>query len=216
MSTVETSAVARLRTEQLVAVIRAGSAGHAARAGQALGEGGVRALEVAFTTPDAAQAIAELSRSSELFVGAGTVLSADQARAAIEAGAQFLVSPALIEEVLEVADEAGVLAMPGALTPTEVIAAAQRAEVVKLFPASLGGPGYLKALLAPLPDLKLLPTGGVDAGNVGDWLAAGAFALGAGADLCPPGRIAAEDFDHLTESARRYRAALQAATGERA
>jgi 2-dehydro-3-deoxyphosphogluconate aldolase/(4S)-4-hydroxy-2-oxoglutarate aldolase len=208
MSALAQSAVQRLRAEGLRAVIRAGTAEHAVHAGRALAAGGVRALEVAFTTPDAEQAIAALASSGDLFVGAGTVLTPAQAEAAIDAGAQFLVSPGFLEPVLDVAEKAGVLALPGALTPTEVLAAAARAEVVKLFPASLGGPAYLRALLAPLPEAKLVPTGGVSVTNLGDWLGAGAFALGAGADLCPPGAIAAEDFASLTESAQRYRTAL--------
>jgi 2-dehydro-3-deoxyphosphogluconate aldolase/(4S)-4-hydroxy-2-oxoglutarate aldolase len=216
MSALAQSAIQRLHGEGLLAVIRAGAARHAVEAGRALAAGGVRALEVAFTTPDAEQAIGALAASGDLFVGAGTVLSPAQAEAAIEAGAQFLVSPGFLEPVLDVAEAAGVLALPGALTPTEVLAAAARADVVKLFPASLGGPAYLRALLAPLPDVKLVPTGGVSATNVGDWLDAGAFALGAGADLCPPAAVAAEDFASLTESAQRYRAAVQRARGERA
>lgn len=210
MSATAQTTLARLHTERLVAVIRAGGAQQAIRAGRALAAGGVRALEVAFTTPDAASAIAELSGFEDLFVGAGTVLSADQAQAAVEAGAQFLISPALVEDVLEVGEETGVLTIPAALTPTEVVAASTRAEAVKLFPASLGGPAYLKALRGPLPDVKLIPTGGVDAGNVGEWLAAGAYALGAGGDLCPPARLAVGDFEALTERARHYRVAVDA------
>lgn len=208
MAVVADSVQQRLRDEQVLAVIRAGSAAEAVQAGRALAEGGVRALEVAFTTPDAAAAIGELAADPELFVGAGTVLSGAQAHAAIDAGAAFLVSPSLVPDALAVAREAGVLALPGALTPTEVVAAAEQAEVVKLFPASLGGVSYLKALLAPLPDLRIVPTGGVSAANASEWLAAGAFAVGAGGDLCPPGLIAEGRFDELTRRARGYREAL--------
>jgi 2-dehydro-3-deoxyphosphogluconate aldolase/(4S)-4-hydroxy-2-oxoglutarate aldolase len=214
MAVVADSVQQRLRDEQVLAVIRAGSAAEAVQAGRALAEGGVRALEVAFTTPDAAAAIGELAADPELFVGAGTVLSGAQAHAAIDAGAAFLVSPSLVPDALAVAREAGVLALPGALTPTEVVAAAEQAEVVKLFPASLGGVSYLKALLAPLPDLRIVPTGGVSAANASEWLAAGAFAVGAGGDLCPPGLIAEGRFDELTRRARGYREAL--GTGEEA
>jgi 2-dehydro-3-deoxyphosphogluconate aldolase/(4S)-4-hydroxy-2-oxoglutarate aldolase len=204
------SAHQRLHAEGLLAVIRADSATAAVRAGRALAAGGVRALEVAFTTPGAPAAIRELAADEELFVGAGTVLSAGQADDAIAAGAAFLVSPSLVDTVLDAGREAGVLALPGALTPTEVVAAAARADVVKLFPASLGGPGYLKALLAPLPELRIVPTGGVSAENVGAWLDAGAFALGAGGDLCPAAAIAAGDDEELTRRARGYRIALDA------
>jgi 2-dehydro-3-deoxyphosphogluconate aldolase/(4S)-4-hydroxy-2-oxoglutarate aldolase len=216
LTTITESARQRLHDEQLVAVVRADSPAVAVSAGQALADGGVRALEITFTTPDAEVAIAQLSRRDDLFVGAGTVIDADQASRAIEAGARFLVSPALVHEVLDVAADAGILAVPGALTPTEVLAARRHADVIKLFPSSLGGPSYLKALLAPFPDLRIIPTGGVDAGNLGQWLDAGAYALGAGGDLCPPKLLTAGDFAGLTASARRYRAALAAQAGSRA
>lgn len=216
MSAVAGDVQDRLAAEGVIAVIRAGGAREAVVAARALAAGGVRAVEIAFTTPGAPEAIAELSGEPELLVGAGTVRSAAHAADAIEAGARFLVSPALVEPALELAEQAGVLALPGALTPTEVLAAAERAPVVKLFPASIGGPAYLRALLAPAPELLLVPTGGVSAANAGEWLAAGAFALGAGSELCPSAAIAAGDTDALTASARRYRAALDAATVERA
>lgn len=216
MTTITESARQRLHDEQLVAVVRADSSDAAVSAGNALADGGVRALEITFTTPDADVAIVELTRREDVFVGAGTVLDADQASRAIEAGAKFLVSPGLVLEVLEAGAGAGVLAVPGALTPTELLAARRHAEVIKLFPSSLGGPSYLKALLAPFPDLRLIPTGGVNVGNLGRWLDAGAFALGAGGDLCPPKLIAAGDFEALTATARQYRTALEAYAGSHA
>lgn len=199
---------ARLQREQLLAVVRAPDASAAVKTARALAGGGVRAIEVTYTTPDASAAIAELAADPDLFVGAGTVRDARQARQAIEAGAAFLVSPSLAWPVVEAAAEASVLAIPGALTPTEVAAAAERVPVVKLFPSSVGGPSYLRALLAPYPELRLVPTGGVTADNLGDWRAAGAFALGAGGDLCPGALIAAGDFAGIAERARRYREAL--------
>jgi 2-dehydro-3-deoxyphosphogluconate aldolase/(4S)-4-hydroxy-2-oxoglutarate aldolase len=173
----------------------------------------VHGIEITFTTPGAPAAIAELAGDDELFVGAGTVLTADQAEAAIQAGARFIVSPSLALPVIDRGRAASVLTIPGAVTPTELVAASEHAEVIKLFPASLGGPSYMRAVLAPLPDLKLVPTGGVSADNVGDWYAAGAFALGAGSDLCPNALIAAGDFDGVTARARRYRDALDEAEG---
>ena len=216
MSALATSALDRVATEGVIAVIRAPDVDHAVHAGRALVAGGVRAIEVAFTTPGAPEAIAELAREPTAFVGAGTVLSAAHASAAIAAGARFLVSPGLVEATLELGDEAGVLVIPGALTPTEVLAAAGRATVVKLFPAGLGGPAYLRALLAPLPDLRLIPTGGVTAANVAEWRAAGAFALGAGADLCSPAAIAAADGAAIATAAARYRRAIDGAREARA
>jgi 2-dehydro-3-deoxyphosphogluconate aldolase/(4S)-4-hydroxy-2-oxoglutarate aldolase len=213
MPTVADTSAARLQAEQLLAVVRAPSADAAVRTAHALAAGGIRGIEITYTTPGAHVAIAELAGDDELFVGAGTVLSADQAEQAIQAGAEFLVSPGFSLPVIERGRAASVLTIPGAITPTELVAAAEHAEVVKLFPASLGGPGYMRAVLAPLPDLKLVPTGGVSAENLGDWYAAGAFALGAGGDLCSNTMIAGGDYDGVTANARRYRTALDELQG---
>ncbi|HEU4656340.1 MAG TPA: bifunctional 4-hydroxy-2-oxoglutarate aldolase/2-dehydro-3-deoxy-phosphogluconate aldolase [Capillimicrobium sp.] len=208
MSVTTQPTVERLRAEGLLAVLRAPSAAAAVRTAHALADGGIAAIEVTFTTPGAPEAIAELAQDPRLFVGAGTVRDARQAEAAIDAGAAYLVSPGLLWPVVDAGEQAGVLTLPGVLTPTEVAHAAERVDVLKLFPASVGGPAYLKALLAPFPDLRLVPTGGVNADNLGEWRAAGAFALGAGGDLCPSDLIAAGDFAAVTDRARRYRAAL--------
>ena len=195
----------------ILAVLRAGSAGQAVAAGQALAEGSVTAIEVAFTVPDAPLAMARLAADDSLLVGAGTVLTPDQATAAVHAGARFLVSPHLDDRVLDAADELGVPALPGVLTPTEVARATLRCSLVKLFPASMGGPELLTALRGPFPDLAVVPTGGVDSGNLGDWFAAGAIAVGAGADLCPRAAVEAGDAKALRGHAERYVAALAAA-----
>jgi 2-dehydro-3-deoxyphosphogluconate aldolase / (4S)-4-hydroxy-2-oxoglutarate aldolase len=195
----------------IIAVLRASSADRAVAAGQALAEGSVTAIEVTCTVPDAPLAVARLAADDSLLVGAGTVLTPDQATAAVHAGARFLVSPHLDERVLDAADELGVPALPGVLTPTEVARATLRCSVVKLFPASMGGPGLLAALRGPFPDLAAVPTGGVDSGNLGDWLAAGAIAVGAGSDLCPPAAVEAGDAKALRGHAERYVAALAAA-----
>jgi 2-dehydro-3-deoxyphosphogluconate aldolase/(4S)-4-hydroxy-2-oxoglutarate aldolase len=208
MPAIAQTTVERLQAEQLLAVVRAPSADAAVRTARALAAGGIRGIEITFTTPDAPAAIGALAGEDELFVGAGTVLTPDQAEASIQAGAQFIVSPGLSVPVIERGHAASVLTIPGAVTPTELMAAAEHARVIKLFPASLGGPSYMKAVLAPFPDLNLVPTGGVSADNLADWYAAGAFALGAGGDLCPNALIAASDFDGITAIARRYRAAL--------
>lgn len=195
----------------ILAVVRAGSADRAVAAGNALAESSVTAIEVTFTVPDAALAIARLAADDSLLVGAGTVLTPDQAAAAVQAGARFVVSPHLDDRVLDAAEELGVPALPGVFTPTEVARAMRRCSLVKLFPASLGGPALLSALRGPFPDLAAIPTGGVDSANLGDWLAAGAVAVGVGADLCPPGAVEAEDADALRSHAERYVAALTAA-----
>ena len=195
---------AELADRGILAVLRAGSAERAVAAARALAEGGVTAIEVTFSVPDAAAAIAELATDESLLIGAGTVLRADQVDAVIGAGARFVVSPNFDEQVLDAAAGHGVPALPGVLTPTEVARAAPRCSLVKLFPASLGGPAFLAALREPFPELGFVPTGGVTAVGVGDWLRAGAVAVGAGGDLCPREAIDAGDVDLLRARARRY------------
>lgn len=214
MSAATATAVEQLAAAGVVAVLRAPSADGAVEASLALARGGVRAVEITFSTPDAVSAIERLvAHDEELLVGAGTVTTLDQLHSVADAGAAFAVSPHTDPALADAARERGLLYLPGALTPTEVVRAAQLGEVVKLFPASLGGPAYLKALLAPFPELRIVPTGGVDAGNVGDWLRAGAMAVGAGGELCPAKLIADGDFDTITERARGFAAALDAYRG---
>jgi 2-dehydro-3-deoxyphosphogluconate aldolase/(4S)-4-hydroxy-2-oxoglutarate aldolase len=198
-----------IRTElgrrRIIAVIRAPDAGSAVAAGEALARGGVTALEVAFTTPNAPDAIARLARQSErLIVGAGTVTTTAQAHEALDNGAAFLMSPHLATDVLDVGDERNALAIPGAFTATEVAAGAARSPLVKLFPGSVGGPGLLSALRGPFPDLALIPTGGITLENIGDWLAAGAYAVGAGEDLCPAHQLTEGDFTAIEHRAMSY------------
>jgi 2-dehydro-3-deoxyphosphogluconate aldolase / (4S)-4-hydroxy-2-oxoglutarate aldolase len=197
-----------LRHRRVVAVLRADSAAAAAAAGRALAAGGVSALEVAFTTPDAPAAVRSLARDPDLLVGAGTVLSADQARAAVAAGAAYLVAPNFDPAVADAADALAVPLLAGVLTPTEVARAAGRCPLLKLFPASLGGPAYLRALRGPFPNLAFVPTGGVTAENATEWLAAGALAVGAGGDLCPADAIDAGDAGELSRRAAAYAAAV--------
>ena len=204
---------AQLAERGILAVLRAGSAKRAVAAARALAEGGVTAIEVTFSVPDAPAAIAELAADEALLVGAGTVLSADQVEAAIGAGARFVVSPNLDEQVLDAAESGGVAALPGVLTPTEVARAARRCSLMKLFPASLGGPALLAALREPFPDLAFVPTGGIGVGEIGDWLRAGAVAVGAGGDLCPHEAIEAGDTGLLRARARRYADAFAEVAG---
>jgi 2-dehydro-3-deoxyphosphogluconate aldolase / (4S)-4-hydroxy-2-oxoglutarate aldolase len=201
---------AELAARGVVAVLRAGSAERAVVAARALAEGGITAIEVTFSVPDAPTAIAQLAADEALMVGAGTVLTADQAGASVRAGARFVVSPNLDEQVLDAAQELGVPALPGVLTPTEVASAARRCSLVKLFPASLGGPALLAALREPFPQLAFVPTGGVTASGIAGWFGAGAIAVGAGGDLCPRDAIEAGDTELLRARAKRYSAALAA------
>jgi 2-dehydro-3-deoxyphosphogluconate aldolase/(4S)-4-hydroxy-2-oxoglutarate aldolase len=203
------SVLAEIGRRRIVAVVRAESASEAVAAVRALGRGGISAVEIAFTTPAATEAISELVDDGDILVGAGTVENAEVAAAACDAGAQYLVSPFLCSEVVELADERGVLAIPGVLTPTEIAAAASRASLLKLFPASIGGPAMLRTLRGPFPALRFMPTGGVNLSNLRDWFGAGAFAVGAGTDLCPSEAVSEGDFALLEHRARCYSAELR-------
>lgn len=214
----ESAVLDRLRDVGILAVLRAPTPDAAVAAVDALVAGGVRGIEVTYSTPGAAEAIAEIRRrhAEEVYLGAGTVLTAAQAAEAVSAGARFLVSPGTDEQVA-----AAMLATPaavftGALTPTEVMTAVGLGvHAVKIFPASLGGPAYLRALRGPFPDAAFLPTGGVDPGNLSDWFTAGAVAVGAGSELCPPAALRAGDWAQITDAARGFRAALAAVRGRR-
>lgn len=197
-----------LRERGIVAVMRAPAPEQVATAARALADGGVTAIEVTYTVPDAAAAIAALAGDERLLVGAGTIETEAQAREAVAAGARYLVSPHICDAAIEVAAEAGIPAIPGVFTPTEVAAAARRCELLKLFPASLGGIALLKALRAPFPELAFMPSGGVTAENLGAWFAAGAVAVGAGGDLAPPSAVASGDAAELTRRARQWSDAL--------
>jgi 2-dehydro-3-deoxyphosphogluconate aldolase/(4S)-4-hydroxy-2-oxoglutarate aldolase len=198
-----TEALERLAAARFVPVIRASEAGKAVAAGRALARGGCRALEVTFTTPGAAEAIAHLAADG-LVVGAGTVLDAQTARAAWQAGAAFIVAPCAIPQ------HADRLVIPGALTPTEVLAAHQAgARVVKIFPVeSMGGPRYLKLLRDPLPFLSFFPTGGVTLEDAPAYLANGAVAVGVGTALAPAHAIEAGEHEVLEALAARWAATL--------
>jgi 2-dehydro-3-deoxyphosphogluconate aldolase/(4S)-4-hydroxy-2-oxoglutarate aldolase len=171
----------------IVPVVRASSSQHALDAVEAIEAGGIPIVEITMTVPNAISTIRQVVAScgDRVLVGAGTICNANQARESIDAGARFLVSPGLAVAVLEVARTLGVPAIPGALTPTEIMAAAEAgAQAIKIFPCgSVGGAKYIKALRGPFPDLNFIPTGGVNPGNIGEFFAAGAFAVGMGSDL---------------------------------
>jgi 2-dehydro-3-deoxyphosphogluconate aldolase/(4S)-4-hydroxy-2-oxoglutarate aldolase len=188
-------------------VLRAPSADAGVRATDALVAGGVTGIEITYSTPDAAAVIREVRRrhGDWVHLGAGTVLEPRQAREAVESGAEFLVSPGTDAEVAGAMLGTGVTVLSGALTPSEVMTALRLGvHVVKLFPASLGGPAYLKALRGPFPQADFVPTGGVTAANLGEWLAAGAVAVGAGGELCSAAAMANGDWDAITASARKF------------
>jgi len=193
-----------LEESRAFAVIRTGTAAAAEAAGLACLRGGLRFLEITLTVPDALRAVAALRRAPGAVVGVGSVTSRDQVRAAAEAGAQFSVSPHLDADLVAEARSLGLMASAGGVTPTEMMAAHRAgAEVIKIFPGSAFGPGYLKAIREPLPFLRLMPTGGVDEENLTAWLDAGACAVGLGGSLLPKDAVAAGNWSAVEARARR-------------
>jgi 2-dehydro-3-deoxyphosphogluconate aldolase / (4S)-4-hydroxy-2-oxoglutarate aldolase len=196
-----------LREIGLVPVLRAESIDQAMALATAIADGGITALEVTMTVPRALDVIRRLAiERPDLLIGAGTVLDPETARLCILEGAHFIVSPALNLKTIEMCHRYAIAALPGALTPTEVVNAWQAgADVVKVFPAgAMGGAKYLASLKAPLPQIEMIPTGGVCLANAAEFLAAGAFALGVGADLVDAKAIAAGNPRIVTENARKY------------
>jgi len=201
------SQLARVLDAGIVAVIRAPDGRLLADVAEALLAGGVEVMEVTFTVPKAhhvLEAVADRLAGRGL-LGAGTVLDPETARIAIQSGAEFLVSPAVNLDVIRMCQRYDKLALPGALTPTEVLAAWEAgADIVKIFPSDLTGPSYLKALHGPLPQVRLMPTGGVNLDTAAYFLRAGACALGIGGSLVEAKAVAAADFERITSLARQY------------
>jgi 2-dehydro-3-deoxyphosphogluconate aldolase / (4S)-4-hydroxy-2-oxoglutarate aldolase len=198
----------------VVAVIRLKDPAKLRATVDAMSEGGVRALEVTMTVPRAVEMIRELAPSlpEGFLLGAGTVTDAETARHVIDAGASFVVSPILRPDVIAVCHEHDVPAMPGCFSPTEIFTAHQcGADVVKIFPATALGPQFIRDVRAPLPHIKVMPTGGVTLDNAGDWIRAGAVAVGVGSALVDAKAIEAGRFDVITENARRVVASVAAA-----
>ena len=210
--------IAALEACGVVAVIRLKDAGALRAVVDALAEGGVRALEVTMTVPRALELIAEIAPTlpPDVVLGAGTVLDAETAQAAIEAGARYIVSPVFREEVLRTCHRFDVAAMPGCFTPTEILTAWEAgADIVKVFPATALGPGYFRDLRGPFPQLRLMPTGGVSLANAGEWIRAGAAAIGVGTALVDAEAVTARRFGEITERARQFVAAVAAARSAR-
>jgi len=205
--------MARIREWKLVAVVRS-TAEQVAPVVDALLEGGVRAIEITFSVPRAPEMIAMVKSrfGDRVLLGAGTVLDTEKAADAIAAGARYIVAPNTNFDVVRLCNERDIAVMPGAFTPTEVAAAWQGgADCVKLFPAESLGIPYLKALRAPMPDVPLMPTGGVDVDNAADWLRAGAVALGVGSKLVRKDALASGDYGLITETGRKFMAAIREA-----
>lgn len=194
-----------------VGIVRADTPEAALQIAEACIAGGVTALEVAFTTPDTLGVLRALRErhGDGVLLGAGTVLDAETARAAILAGAQFIISPGVNVDTITLCQRYQVLAMPGAMTPTEIVTALQAgADIVKVFPAEMFGPAYIKALRAPLPQAPLMPTGGVTVENLAEWFASGAVAVGIGSSLSGPG--AKGDYAAVTARAQAFVAQMAA------
>ncbi len=200
-------AVARMTAAGLVAVVRAHDPDGLVEVVSALADGGVTVAEVTFTVPDAPAVIREAKHrlGSRVLLGAGTVLDPETARVAILAGAEFVVSPVVNLDVIRLCKRYSVPVLPGAYTPTEILTAWEAgADIVKVFPADGLGPAYFKALRAPLPQVKLMPTGGVDLTTVSAFLRAGAACLGVGSQLVEPAAVAARNFERLTSLAIQF------------
>jgi 2-dehydro-3-deoxyphosphogluconate aldolase / (4S)-4-hydroxy-2-oxoglutarate aldolase len=204
--------LSRIHEVGVVPVVRAASADEAFLVIDAIKAGGLSVLEITMTVPNAIHVIEKIANrfGSEVLVGAGTVLDPETARACILAGAQFVVSPALNLATIEQCLRDSVAVFPGALTPTEVVTAWQAgADAVKIFPCgAVGGAKYLASLKAPLPQIKMIPTGGVSLNTAADFIAAGAYAIGVGADLVNTKAIRSGNPEKVTEAARAYIAAV--------
>lgn len=198
----------------VVAIVRFDRSEELVEAARAIKAGGVDVIEFTMTTPNALNIIAASAEEfgEEVLLGAGTVLDPETARAAILSGARYIISPTLNPQVIELCHRYGVIAVPGAFTPTEILTAWELgADMVKVFPAAAMGPGYIKDILSPLPQVRLLPVGGVSVSNVAEFIKAGATAVAAGSSLVDKRAVAEGDFARLTEIAREFVTAIRKA-----
>ena len=200
-----------------VAVVRLTDPTKLIKVAEAIYAGGVSAIEITMTVPNAIKMIEEASKQigSYMQIGVGSVLDSDTAQKAIDAGAKYVVSPIFKKEIIETAHKNNIPAMPGAFTPTEIQTAYEAgADIVKVFPADVVGMAFFKGVLAPMPHLKLMPTGGVSLTNAGDWLKAGACAVGVGTALLDKKAIASEDYKTLTANAKILMESINKAKAE--
>jgi 2-dehydro-3-deoxyphosphogluconate aldolase/(4S)-4-hydroxy-2-oxoglutarate aldolase len=208
----------RMVSEGLIPVIRVSSAQEAIDVADAIKEGGVTLIEITMSVPGAIDTIKELTQKyrDEIIMGAGTILDPETGRAALLAGAQFIVSPTLNLDLIQLAHRYSAVVIPGAMTPTEILTAWNAgADMVKVFPAAqLGGPEYIKALRGPFPQILLVPTGGVNLQNAGAFIKAGATALGVGGELVDKKAVKENKFHIITENTRAFLKAIQDARGQ--
>jgi len=207
----------RMVTEGLIPVIRVFSAQEAMEVSDAIKEGGLTLIEITMSVPGALDTIKELTRKykDEIIMGAGTVLDPETGRAALLAGAQFIVTPTLNLDLIQLAHRYGVVIVPGTATPTEILTAWNAgADMVKVFPAAqLGGPEYIKAIRGPLPQILLVPTGGVNLQNAGAFIKAGATALGVGGELVDKKAVKEKKFNVITDNTRAFLRVIKEARG---
>lgn len=202
----------KVKTLGLLAVIRGPSPELTVQMVEALVDGGVKGIEITYSTPNAEEVVKTLARKfgDSIVLGMGTLTKPEQAESAKAAGANFLVSPVCEKNLVEAMVKAGLLTMAGALTPTEVFQAySLGTDVVKIFPGSVGGPAYIKALKGPFPYIPMMPTGGVNASNVAEWFAAGVVAVGAGSELCPPQLAKEGKFAEISQKAAEFVKVIQ-------
>jgi 2-dehydro-3-deoxyphosphogluconate aldolase/(4S)-4-hydroxy-2-oxoglutarate aldolase len=198
----------------IVAVVRSQDSQQLVEVVRALAEGGVTVAEITMTVPGALEVLRQVRQTlgDQVLLGAGTILDPETARAALLAGAEYLVSPTVNLEVIKLCQRYDKLVMPGAFTPTEILAAWEAgADIVKVFPAEVVGPGFFKALRGPLPQVRLMPTGGVDLNTAATFLKAGACCLGVGGQLVEPEAVARRDFARIRDLARQYIAIVKQA-----
>lgn len=198
----------------IVAVVRSPEAAQLVEVVRALADGGVTVAEITMTVPGALDVLRQVRHAlgERVLLGAGTILDPETARAALLAGAEYLVAPTLNLDVIRLCQRYDKLVMPGAFTPTEVLTAWEAgADIVKVFPADVVGPAFFKALRGPLPQVRMMPTGGVDLNTAASFLKAGACCLGVGTQLVEPATVARRDFDRIRELARQYVAAVRQA-----
>ncbi len=207
----------KIKALGLLAVIRGPSADLTVQMVDALVAGGVFGIEITYSTPDAEQVVKALAEKygDKIVLGMGTLTRPEQSLSAREAGAAFLVSPICEPDLVRAMAASGLVTMAGAFTPTEVFQAYQLgSDVVKIFPGSLAGPGYIKALKGPFPYIPMMPTGGVNAANAAEWFAAGVVAVGAGSELCPPQLAKEGKFEQISQQAAAFVQVIQAARGK--
>ena len=205
--------LSRIQEAGLVAVVRASSLEEAEKITDACIAGGVAAVELTFTVPHAEKLIESMAdryQNGEIIIGAGTVLDPETARTAILAGAQYIVSPYFDPATVKLCNRYGIVSMPGVFTPTECVHAMEcGADILKIFPGDVAGPAFIRSVLGPLPHALMMPSGGVTVENAGDWIRAGAIAVGAGGSLTAGAKTG--DYQKITETARRFLAEIQKA-----